>query len=210
MFVSIFMGTCAAILSSICLAFSSKLIIYFLIALLMIIEGEVFLLVAGSLIHFGVLDFWPLVLAATLGTWGSDLFWYEIGRRWGEKLVNRWGRWLLLTPARFSKIEELILERGEWLILISKFSYGLNHAFMLAAGTVKFDFKRFLKYQFSVSVLWVLAFVSLGRFFASSLATIEKDIKFVGLAMLGVIIIFWAIERFFIRKFFRKFVSNGN
>lgn len=176
----------------------------------MIIEGEIFLLVAGSLVHFGILDFWPLAVAAIIGTWLSDLFWYELGRRYGEKIVKRWGRWFLLTPERFLKIEELIIERGEWLILVSKFSYGLNHAFMLAAGTVKFNFKRFLKYQFSVSVLWVLAFVSLGRFFASSLATIEKDIKFVGLAMLGIVIVFWLVEKFFIRKFFRKFGVNDN
>lgn len=204
------METCAAILSSICLAFSSKLIIYFLIALFMVIEGEIFLLVAGSLIHFGVLDFWPLVLAATLGTWGSDLFWYELGRRYGEKLIGRFGRWFFLTPARFLKIEKLILSHGAWLILLSKFSYGLNHTFMLAAGTVKFDFKRFLKYQFSVSVLWVLAFISLGQFFASSLAVIEKDIKRVSLAVLTLAVVMAIVERLFIRKFLKKFTGNGN
>jgi membrane protein DedA with SNARE-associated domain len=200
----------AAVLSNLCLAFSGNLIVYFFVALFMVIEGELFLLVAGSLVHFGILNFWPLTMAAIIGTWLSDLLWYELGRRYGEKIIKRWGKWFFLTPVRFLKIEEMIRERGEWLILVSKFSYGLNHAFMLAAGTVKFDFKKFLKYQFSVSVLWVLAFILLGRFFASSLATIEKDIKFVGLAMLGIVLIFWAGEKFFIRKFFKKIASNGS
>ncbi len=201
------METCAAILSSICLAFNSKLIIYFSIALVMLVEGEIFLLVAGSLVHFGVLDFWPLVLAGILGTWVSDLFWYEIGRRYGEKIVGRFGRWFFLTPARFLKIEKLILSHGTWLILVSKFSYGLNHTFMLAAGTVKFDFRRFLKYQFSISILWVLAFISLGRFFASSLAAIEKDIKIVSLIILVLAIVLVVIERLFIRNFLKKFIE---
>jgi len=203
------METCFTLLSHICTTFESQLVIYVLIALAMILEGEIFLLVAGSLVHFGILAFWPLVLAAILGTWSSDILWYEIGRRYGEKIVQRFGRWFFLTPERFLKIKKVIILRGNWLILASKFSYGLNHTFMLAAGTVKFDFRQFLKYQFSVSILWVLAFISLGRFFASSLAAVEKDIKFVGLAMLGIIVVFWVLKKLFVRSFLRKFLSNG-
>jgi len=203
------MDFCAAILSQICLTFTGQFLIYTLIALAMLIEGEIFLLVAGSLVHLGLLDFWWLALAAILGTWTSDLVWYELGRRYGEKIVNCCGKWFLLTPERFLKIKEIISRRGIWLVLVSKFSYGLNHAFMMAAGTVRFSFRRFLKYQLVVSALWVFIFISLGRFFASGLATIEKDVRFVGLTMLGVVVVFWLIERFVIRGFFKRFIGNG-
>lgn len=198
------MDFCAAILSQICLNFESQILIYSLIALAMILEGEIFLLVAGSLVHFDVLNLWPLLAAAILGTWLSDIFWYWIGARWGEKFILRYGRWFFITPERFLKMQKVIHQSGAWLILISKFSYGLNHLFMLTAGAVKLKLGEFLKYQLPVSALWAAIFIFLGKFFALSLEAVGKDIKIIGGGILVLAILILLSERLVSRKFFAE------
>ncbi len=204
---------CAALISNLCSAnvgVSGELIAYIVIAFAMIFEGEIFLLVAGSLVHLGVLDLWPTLVASFLGTIGSDIFWYSLGNKYGTKLIVKHGRWFFITPERFAKIERLIQKKGNWLILFSKFLYGLNHAFLAAAGAVKFSFERFIKVQIFASAFWVVLFILLGRFFASGLLIIKKDIRLVGGGMLVLIILFVLLERFLEKRFLRKFLGNGN
>ncbi|HRY52680.1 MAG TPA: DedA family protein [Candidatus Portnoybacteria bacterium] len=198
------MGFCATILSQICFGLASQFLVYVAIALAMILEGEIFLLVAGSLVHFGLLDFWPLVAAAILGTWLSDIIWYQIGSRWGEKFIRRFGKWFFITPERFLKMQKVIWESGSWFILISKFSYGLNHLFMITAGSVKYGFKKFLKYQLPISAIWAMAFVLLGKVFALSLNVVHKDIKIIGIGILILAGLLLLSERLISRKFFAK------
>lgn len=206
------MEICAAILYKICLTFNSQLFIYFLIGLAMIIEGEIFLLVAGSLVHFGLLDVWPLALTAVLGSWLSDILWYEAGKRWGEKFISRCGRWFFITPTRFVKIKLLINGRGFWLTLFSKFSYGLNHLFLAAVGAANLNFRRFLKYQLPVSALWALIFIFLGKFFSDGLMAARHDMKLLGWSMVGAIGAILLAERFLGRlgwNFLEKFIGRS-
>ncbi|KKS26060.1 MAG: DedA [Parcubacteria group bacterium GW2011_GWC2_42_6] len=203
------MKTCAAILSYLCLSVGSQLLLYFLIVLAMVFEGEIFLLVAGSLVHLGVLKLVPLVIAAVLGTWLSDIFWYWLGWRWGETMANKYGRWFFLTPERFLKVKKLIAAKGVWLILATKFSYGLSHIFLLAAGATHFNFKKFIKYQIVISFGWALFFIFLGKIFAFSLMNIEKDLKVLGLGLLALVATFLFFEHF-IQKIFTKRYLNGN
>ena len=203
------MNTCAAILSQICLNFESQLLIYALIALVMILEGEIFLLVAGSLVALGFLKLIPLLIAAILGSWLSDIFWYWLGRRYGENLIKKYGRWFLITPERFFKIERIILSNGFPFIFLSKFFYGFYHLCILAAGAANFNFKKFLKFQMPVSFFWALLFVFLGKIFAFSLSIIEKDIKMLGLGIISFIILIITLEWIFRKTFLRKFL-NGN
>jgi membrane protein DedA with SNARE-associated domain len=203
------MKTCAAILSYLCLSVGSQLLLYFLVALAMIFEGEIFLLVAGSLVYLGILKLVPLIIAAVLGTWLSDLFWYWLGWRYGEIVANKYGRWFFLTPARFQKVKKLIVAKGVWLILATKFSYGLSHIFLLAAGATRFNFKKFVKYQMIVSFGWAIFFIFLGKIFAFSLMNIEKDLKVLGLGLLALIVIFLFFEHF-IQKIFTKRYLNGD
>lgn len=204
---------CAALISGLCATniwVSGELIAYIIIAFAMIFEGEIFLLVAGSLVHLDVLAFWPTLIASFLGTVASDIFWYSFGKKYGTKLLTKHGRWFFVTPERFIKIEQLIQKKGNWLIFLSKFLYGLNHAFLTTAGAVKFDFKRFVKIQIFASAFWVVLFVLLGKVFASSLSLVKKDVRLVGLGMLALVILIVLLEKFLKKRFLRKFLGNGN
>ncbi|PJE60062.1 MAG: hypothetical protein COU85_00235 [Candidatus Portnoybacteria bacterium CG10_big_fil_rev_8_21_14_0_10_44_7] len=206
------MQTCTALLAHLCLSIGSggQVAAYFLIALGMVFEGEIFLLVAGSLTFFQILYLPWVLLAALLGTFAGDVFWYKLGRRYGRGLIQKYGRWFLIPSQRFAKMEKMVLEHGPWLIFLTKFLYGLNHAFLVAAGAIKFGFKKFLRYQLPASAFWMFVFVFLGHFFASSLAALKKDIHFFGLSLLGLIVLILILERAFGKKFISRFLNNNH
>lgn len=185
-------------------------LIYAGIFLLMIFLGEEALLIIGALARFGFIDFWDSVFFAMLGTFLSDIFWYQLGRRYGEDFVLKYGRWFFITPERFKKLKTLIMKKSGLFIFVSKFMYNLNHVSLVAAGAIKFNFRRFLKFQIFVSIGWVLAFISLGFFFANNLAGLQHDVKVFAIVMVLVFVGFILIERFIEKLIESRVMKNGN
>jgi membrane protein DedA with SNARE-associated domain len=187
-------------------------LIYAGIFLLMIFLGEELLLIVGALARFGFIDFWDSVFFAILGTFFGDMFWYQLGKRYGENFVIKYGRFFFMTPARFKNLKTFIMRKSGLFIFVSKFMYNLNHISLVAAGAIKFNFKKFLKFQIFVSMGWVLAFVSLGFFFANNLAVLRHDVTVftivVVLVFAGFILLEKILEKFIKSKVFDK--ENGS
>jgi len=187
-------------------------LIYAGIFLLMIFLGEELLLIVGALARFGFIDFWDAVFFALLGTFFGDIFWYQLGKRYGENFVLKYGRFFFITPDRFKKLTKLINRRGGLFIFLSKFMYNLNHISLIAAGAIKFNFRKFIRYQIFVSISWVLAFISLGFFFANNLAGLQHDVKVFAVVLVLVFVGFILFEKYIERIIERKILEkeNGN
>lgn len=180
----------------------------------MIFLGEEILLVVGALARLGIIDFWDTFFMALLGTIAGDIFWYKIGAKYGEDFVKRYGRWFFMTEKRFNKLKEIITRSGGIFIFVSKFMYSMNHISEVAAGAVKFNFKKYIKCQIFVSAGWTLAFVSLGYFFAHNLAGLKHDVKLFTLTLsavfFGLILLDKLIEKVFEKKVIKLGNGNGN
>lgn len=187
-------------------------LIYAAIFLLMIFLGEELLLIVGALARFGFIDFWDAIFFALLGTFLGDIFWFQLGKRYGENFVLKYGRYIFITPERFKKLEKLIKRQGGIFIFLSKFMYNLNHISLIAAGAIKFNFRKFLRFQIFVSVGWVLAFTSLGYFFAQNLAGLKHDVKVFAIVMVLVFAGFILLERFIEKIIESRIIGkeNGN
>ncbi len=179
---------------------------------MLMLAGEEVLLVVGALTHFGVLDFSDAFFFACLGTICGDILWFKIGKRYGENFILKHGAWFFITPERFKKLENIISQRGGIFIFLSKFMYNLNHISLVAAGAIKFPFKKFIKYQIPISLVWVYIFMSLGHAFAYNLAKIKHDVTLFTILVLAVFVGFIIIEKF-IEKIIRWRIfnrANGN
>lgn len=171
-----------------------RLELYFLIFFLLLFFGEEVILVVGAASRLGYIDFWDAFFMAYLGAMAGDVLWFKIGEIYGERFIKKYGRWLLVTPARFEKIKNLIDKKDGSFLIVSKFLYSMNHVSLLAAGAVGFSFSRFLRYQFFISFGWVGCFLSLGYFFAHNLSKIIKDVRIFTLLFLAATAAFIALE----------------
>lgn len=131
------------------------------------VPSEIIMGVGGILVARGEMQFWPLLIIATLGTTAGNYFWYWIGNRFGyrrlQPLVDRWGRWLTLE---WEDIEKAILffhKWGDWVIFVLRFSPFLRTIISLPAGLAHMKLGRFLFFTFAGSALWNAVLIAGGQ-----------------------------------------------
>ena len=100
---------------------------YWGIALLMAIESaciplpsEIIMPFAGYLVSTGELN---LFLAATAGAIGCNLgsiVAYEIGKRGGRPMAEKWGRYVLIGPGELDLADRFFARWGKWAILFGR------------------------------------------------------------------------------------------
>lgn len=176
---------------------------YIILFFTMMILGEEAMLVAGSLIHLGVLRPWLTFVFALLGVYAGDVLWFSIGWNLGNGFVKKFGKFFFVTPERFQRIESLFNNNGKWVLFFSKFILGFNHLVMAAAGASRMKIKKFIACQLYTSFIWTMIFISLGYTYSSFISSITKNVKIIGLSFLAFFILFILSERQ-IKKFAEK------
>jgi membrane protein DedA with SNARE-associated domain len=160
-----------------------------------IIAGAIY---AGSgrlnVVGVGVVAFVAAVIGDNIG--------YGIGRWGGRRLVDRWRKYVFLTPERLDKAEEFFDRQGAKIITIARFIEGLRQANGIIAGITKMHWLRFLAYNALGAALWVGTWVSIGYFAGQHINTIYGVITRYSLyvAIAAVVLIVALIARHIMRK----------
>lgn len=131
------------------------------------LPSEVIMGIGGVLVARGEMQFWPLLMIATLGTTAGNYFWYWVGDRFGyrrlQPMIDRWGRWLTLE---WEDIERAILffhKWGDWVIFVLRFSPLLRTIISLPAGLAHMRLWRFLFFTFAGSLIWNAVLIAGGH-----------------------------------------------
>ena len=78
--------------------------------------------------------------------------------------MERWGRYVLLTPARLDKAAGFFNRHGGKVIVIARFVEGLRQANGIIAGISGMHWARFIPFNAVGAALWVATWVSVGYF----------------------------------------------
>ncbi|GGK97699.1 DedA family protein [Mangrovihabitans endophyticus] len=100
-----------------------------------------------NVVAVGVIAFVAAVLGDNVGYW--------IGVRGGRKLVHRWGRYVLITPARLDRAEKFFARRGSRIVVVARFIDGLRQLNGVIAGITAMPWRTFLLYNAIGAALWV-------------------------------------------------------
>jgi membrane protein DedA with SNARE-associated domain len=156
-----------------------------------LIAGAVF---AGSghlnIVAVGVTGFIAAVVGDNIG--------YGIGRFGGRALVERWGKYVFITPERLDKAEEFFKRHGGKIITIARFIEGLRQANGIIAGITGMHWLRFIAFNALGAALWVGTWVSVGYFAGQHITTIYNAITRYSLyaAIAAVVLIAaWVVYR---------------
>lgn len=127
------------------------------------------LLAAGALAGAQLLNL-PLVIAlASLAAVLADLFWYELGRRRGSKVLRFLCRISLEPDSCVRQTEETFARHGARSLLVAKFIPGLNTVAPPLAGVFRMRLPRFLLFDLVGAALWAGTFSGLGLLFSDEL-----------------------------------------
>lgn len=163
------------------------------------IPDETLLTFTGYLIYKGHLLPWLAFGSALGGSASGITVSYALGRRFGIKLIHRFGKYLHLTPERVERAHQWFERIGHWALTFGYFIPGVRHLTAYAAGTSGLEPHRFATFAYLGSVLWVTTFLSLGYLLGERWQVVQRTIEryltdvSVGIGVLIVALVVWRL-----------------
>ncbi len=142
------------------------------------------LIMVGSLIEQGEMEFWPVIAVAATAAIVGDHIGYAIGWYGGHGPVLRICR-RLKAEALLVKAEETSRKWGGASVFLSRWLLTAVGPYInLTSGIASYSWPRFMVWDVLGEVLWVVAYVQLGRFFNDRVAELSDALgDFTGVAL---------------------------
>ena len=153
-----------------------------------VLPGETSLLIGGVLAHAGVWNVWVFLGAAIVGAIAGDSVGYEVGKHLGPRIKeNAFGRFV---GEKRWKLAQAIFDRYHGGAIFFGRAQALLRALVPAlAGMNKVPYRTFIKWNAAGGIVFSTIVVLLGYQFASSLATLEKYLRYWAIFFLAVVVV---------------------
>ena len=172
---------------------------YLGIVLLMAIESaciplpsEVIMPFSGYLVYTGRFHLLWVGLAGALGCNLGSLVAYYIGLVGGRPLVEKYGRWLLVTHHDLEMADRFFARYGDWAVFIARLLPVIRTFIAFPAGVSRMNQVRFHLYTFLGSLPWCLALAYAGMKLGQRWMTLREYFHRFD-AVLGVVIVIGAV-----------------
>ena len=131
------------------------------------------------------LAFFVAMVAVLAGA--SVLFW--LSRRWGQKLIDRLGRFIFLRDSHMKKAEGLFARFGVWLIIFGRHIPGMRIPITVFAATSGVRYRTFIICTFISTSLWILFYLSIGARFGGDARQIFQHYATLSLVVLVALVL---------------------
>jgi len=102
----------------------------------------------------GEMNFWGVVLAATLGSWAGAALSYVVARRLGRPLILKYGRYVFVPEKKWLMAEQWINRYSTAGIFFARLLPVVRHLVSLPAGAARMPFGRFSVSTLVGSFVW--------------------------------------------------------
>ncbi len=177
---------------------------YWILFPLAAFEGPLTGFVVGTLVALGYFNVFAAYTLLLLGDIIPDTAYYFLGR-FGEKrpFVKKILSKIGVAEGQFGVIRNLWFKHTGKTMFFSKLAYGLSTPFLISAGFIKLDFKKFMFYALPVTLGQYAILMALGYYFgASYYETITKSFSGIGLVIAAVVVV--AVAYAFFTRFMRR------
>ena len=140
------------------------------IVLLMAIESaciplpsEVIMPFSGYLVSTGQMNLWAVGIAGAVGCVLGSLVAYWVGMYGGRPLIEKYGRYVLVSDHDLDMADRWFLTHGEIIVFVSRLLPAIRTFIAFPAGVARMNLKRFVLYTFAGSLPWCLALAYVGQ-----------------------------------------------
>jgi membrane protein DedA with SNARE-associated domain len=146
---------------------------------------------AGYLASQGQLNIWLVIFFATLGSIIGALLNYSIAYYLGRPWILRYGKYFLIPPEKFAKVESFFLKHGEISTFTGRLIIVVRHLISLPAGLSKMDLKRFTIFTLAGSFIWVSILAYIGYIVGNNMDLVKSYYKqtVIGLVVIMAIVL---------------------
>ena len=152
------------------------------------VPGQTILIAAAVYAGAGRLNIFALMAVALVAAILGDWVGYAIGRSGGRALVHRFGRYLLMPPARFARAEDLFARHGGAIVTFARFIDGLRQTNGVLAGATGLSWRRFALFNALGAALWVGVWAGAGYVAGTDVGSIYALLSRYQLYALAVVV----------------------
>jgi len=154
----------------------------------LLIPGESLVLASGFFAHQGILELFPVMLAAGLGAITGDNIGYVLGARLGREWLLRKGSRFGIRKRGLDRVEQFFQRQGPKAVFFGRFVGFARALVPFVAGASDMPYRKFVLYDAAGAVLWTIGFVALGYLVGASWQVAEKWISRGGLLLAGILL----------------------
>jgi len=177
------------------------------IVLLMAIESaciplpsEIIMPFSGYLVSTGELSLWGVAIAGAVGCVLGSLVAYWVGMYGGRPLIEKYGRYILLSRHDLDIADRWFEKRGEIIVFVSRLLPAIRTFIAFPAGVARMNLTKFIIYTFAGSLPWCLGLAYVGKKLGEqwnkddTLKTWFHRFDFV-IGIVGVVLVVWWVRR---------------
>jgi undecaprenyl-diphosphatase len=153
-----------------------------------VIPGEIGVLLGGVLANQHKLPLWAALVAGISGAIIGDSIGYEIGKRYGDRLLRKIPN-RILKQEHLDRAEESVRRNGGKAVFIGRFTAALRVLVPGFSGMSRIPYAKFLAWNAAGGTLWAGAFVLLGYAVGSQYERVAHNATLFGVALLAVVVI---------------------
>jgi membrane protein DedA with SNARE-associated domain len=118
------------------------------------VPSELVMPPAGYLAQQGLMNPWLIISAGTLGSLAGAYANYYGAHYFGRPLILRYGKYILVPPDKFHRIERFFLRHGEISTFIGRLIPVVRHLISIPAGLYGMNHLRFSMYTLLGAFIW--------------------------------------------------------
>lgn len=161
------------------------------------LPSEIIMPFAGYLVYRGELGLAGVSIAGALGCVVGSLAAYAVGARGGRPAIERWGRWVLLSPHELEVADRWFARWGRQTVFWARLLPVVRTFIALPAGVARMELAPFVWLTFLGSLPWCWALAYAGLRLAENWNRVRDalhglDVTVAGVVALGLA---WALWR---------------
>ena len=163
------------------------------------LPSEIIMPFAGFLVFKGEMTLWGVALAGALGCVVGSIPAYYLGMYGGRPLVEKYGKWVLISHKDLNWADKAFEKHGEIIIFIGRLLPAVRTFIAFPAGVARMNMTKFVVYTFVGSLIWcyllALAGFKMGENW-ESLKVYFHEFHYV-IAAAGAVFVVWYLRRHF-------------
>jgi membrane protein DedA with SNARE-associated domain len=184
--------------------YAAIVLLGFLEACCVPIPSEITFGFAGVLAYQGHLNLALVIIAGTLAELAGSYVSYWVGRVVERPVVERLGRYLLITKADLDRTERFLAGRGAWAIPVARALPFVRSFSSVVAGFARVPALRFGVLSLIGTLVYGSVLASIGYGVGSAWHSVEHDLSVAGYVLAAVVVVAIAAFVFIRIRTFRR------